>query len=535
MKSFFSPITRKRLARFRSMKLAWISFWMLAGLYVLSLGSGLIANGNPLYVQYKGKSYFPIFSYYPEDTFVQNSTKTRPDYKKIRSLPGFAQNPDNFMIFAPVKFGPLESVDPGSIQTANHVTVTIKQIPRLGTININHVGIIKRANQAGSFFNINNSDVRGLNFFNFFKYNKIFEPNKKLEQALFLRFDNKDCPRICLPGKDTLEQKILVCLSTFKKRRSPPKTVRITLKDPITVDTAPEILVFDKAAKLIKDQSGLWNELPEKTRQMIIEKIRDRFKGFVAPFVFKKGDFSFNVKFDKEEIRFPYPPTKGHWLGIDSAGRDVLARILYGLRISLSFGLILVCASMFLGTMAGALQGYFGGLTDIAGQRFIEIWSALPFLYVMILLGSVYGRSFMLLLVCYGIFNWIGISYYMRAEFLRLRKLPFVESAKCMGIGPRKIIFKHILPNALVPIVTFFPFSLVGAIGSLAALDYLGFGLPPPTASWGELLSQAQSFRWAWWLILYPSLALFVVMLLGVFIGEGVRNAFDPKQYSRLR
>ena len=212
----------------------------------------------------------------------------------------------------------------------------------------------------------------------------------------------------------------------------------------------------------------------------------------------------------------------------------MLARVLYGLRTSLTFGMMLVGGSMLLGIFAGALQGYYGGAIDITAQRLIEMWSALPFLYIMILMGSVYGRSFSLLLFCYGLFNWIGISYYIRAEFLRLRKQPFVEAANCMGISSYKIIFKHILPNALVPVITFFPFSLVGAIGSLAALDYLGFGLPPPTPSWGELLFQAQQFRWAWWLILYPSAALFAVMLFGVFIGEGLRNAYDPKRYSRL-
>jgi microcin C transport system permease protein len=164
----------------------------------------------------------------------------------------------------------------------------------------------------------------------------------------------------------------------------------------------------------------------------------------------------------------------------------------------------------------------------------IEIWSALPFLYIMILMGSIYGRSFGLLLFCYGIFNWIGISYYMRAEFLRLRALPFVDSARCMGIPAGTIMLRHIFPNAITPVLTFFPFSLVGAIGALAALDYLGFGLPPPTPSWGQLLHQAQQFRWAWWLILYPSLAIFTVMLLGVFIGEGVRDAYDPRRYSRM-
>jgi microcin C transport system permease protein len=200
----------------------------------------------------------------------------------------------------------------------------------------------------------------------------------------------------------------------------------------------------------------------------------------------------------------------------------------------MTFGLVLVFLSMALGVVIGAVQGYFGGAVDIAGQRFTEIWSALPFLYVVILLGSVYGRSFLLLLFCYGIFNWIGISYYMRAEFLRLRRQTFVEAARAMGLSHRRVIFRHVLPNALVPLITFSPFYLVGAIGSLAALDYLGFGLPPPTPSWGELLQQAQQFRWAWWLILYPSLALFVVMLLGVFVGEGVRNAYDPRPFSRM-
>ena len=240
------------------------------------------------------------------------------------------------------------------------------------------------------------------------------------------------------------------------------------------------------------------------------------------------------IRFSKEDVLFPFRPVQGHWLGIDSAGRDVLARMLYGLRTSLTFGFLLVLATMVVGVLVGAVQGYYGGVVDIVGQRVIEIWDSLPFLYILILMGSVFGRSFALLLVCYGIFNWVGISYYMRAEFLRLRRQAFVEAARCLGLPGRRIILQHILPNALVPVITFFPFSLVGAIGILAALDYLGFGLPPPTPSWGELLSQAQEYRWAWWLTLYPSLILFVVMLLGVFIGEGVRSAFDPKRFSRM-
>jgi microcin C transport system permease protein len=164
----------------------------------------------------------------------------------------------------------------------------------------------------------------------------------------------------------------------------------------------------------------------------------------------------------------------------------------------------------------------------------IEIWSALPFLYIMILIGSVLGRSFLLLLICFGLFNWIGISTYMRAEFLRLRGRPFIESARCQGLGPVRIIFRHILPNALTPLITLFPFSLVGAIAALSALDFLGFGLPPLAPRWGELLNQAQAHRGAWWLVVFPSSTLFVVMILAVLIGEGLRDAFDPKPKSRM-
>ncbi|MFQ5485053.1 MAG: ABC transporter permease subunit, partial [Desulfobacterales bacterium] len=279
---------------------------------------------------------------------------------------------------------------------------------------------------------------------------------------------------------------------------------------------------------------NFWNLISTRDREMLSDLIQGRFSGPVDSVSVTVNNRPYKVDFIKEDVRFPFAPVRGHMMGIDGAGRDVLARVLYGLRTSLTFGLMLVAFSVTMGIIAGALQGYYGGILDITGQRLIEIWSALPFLYIMILMGSTYGRSFSLLLFIYGLFNWIGISYYIRAEFLRLRKQPFVESAICMGISNRKIIFKHILPNAMVPVITFFPFSLVGAIGALAALDYLGFGLPPPTPSWGELLFQAQQYRWAWWLILYPSIALFMVMLLGVFVGEGVRNAYDPKRFTRL-
>ena len=234
------------------------------------------------------------------------------------------------------------------------------------------------------------------------------------------------------------------------------------------------------------------------------------------------------------EVSFPFRPVPEHPFGIDAGGRDVYARVVHGMRIALVFGLVLAFLGMFFGLVIGAIEGYFGGKTDILLQRFTEVWSAIPFLYVMIFIGSTMGRSFTVLLVCYAVFNWITVSHYMRAEFLRLRGRTFVEAAKAQRFSTARIIFVHILPNALTPLITLFPFLLMGAIGSLAALDFLGFGLPPMTPSCGELMQEAQQFRFAWWLIVFPAAALFVVMLLTVLVGEGLRDAFDPRQKSKL-
>ena len=231
---------------------------------------------------------------------------------------------------------------------------------------------------------------------------------------------------------------------------------------------------------------------------------------------------------------FPFRPVPEHPFGIDAGGRDVYSRVVHGMRIALLFGLVLSLTGMFFGLVVGAAEGYFGGIVDMLCQRFTEIWSAMPFLYVMIFIGATIGRSFTLLLICYAIFNWISVSYYMRAEFLRLRRRTFVEAAKVEGLSTLRILFVHILPNALTPLITLFPFLLMGAIGTLASLDFLGFGLPPMTPSCGELLAEAQQYRSAWWLVVFPSLALFIVMLLTVFVGEGLRDAFDPRQTSKL-
>jgi microcin C transport system permease protein len=230
----------------------------------------------------------------------------------------------------------------------------------------------------------------------------------------------------------------------------------------------------------------------------------------------------------------PTPPTWQNLLGTDDRGRDILTRLLYGFRISFSFALLITFASMALGTIIGAIQGYFGGLFDLSMQRLIEIVSALPFLYIIIIIGSSLGTGFWILLLLFTLFNWIDISYYIRSDFYKLRETPFVEASRAMGVTDSKIMFRHILPNALTPIITFLPFDLIGAIFSLSALDFLGFGLPAPTPSIGELLHQGMSNINSYWLSLYPAIFLFLILLLIAFVGEGVRDAFDPKEYYRM-
>lgn len=534
---FKNPITQKRIRRFKEVKRAYFSLYVLIGLYSISLGSELISNSNPLYVRFNNRSYFPVIKFYPEDIFARNGKKTRPDYKKLNALSVFKRNPDNFMIFPPIPYGPFESIDPASIEVSDYVTIVFTTMPMIGTVNIKKDYSIARSVSFGSFIGMKDGQAKGLYLTQFFRI------SDSLKQAIELRFKNLNAPFISEMGKRSNGGEFSISLSTFTPRKRPPNTVRLTFRE-VEPNSGPDLqkpaeLFFQKNLEMDRHMSNeennnFWNAISSRDREMLSGLIQGRFSGPVDSVTLTVNDRRYIANFIKEDVRFPFAPVRGHMMGIDGAGRDVLARVLYGLRTSLTFGLMLVAFSVTMGIIAGALQGYYGGILDITGQRFIEIWSALPFLYIMILMGSIYGRSFSLLLFIYGLFNWIGISYYIRAEFLRLRKQPFVESAKCLGISNYKIIFKHILPNAMVPVITFLPFSLVGAIGALAALDYLGFGLPPPTPSWGELIFQAQQYRWAWWLILYPSMVLFIVMLLGIFIGEGVRNAYDPKQYSRL-
>ncbi len=233
---------------------------------------------------------------------------------------------------------------------------------------------------------------------------------------------------------------------------------------------------------------------------------------------------------NKKVDEYPSAPSSKNWFGTDDRGRDVLTRLIYGYKYSIAYAVLTWLVSTILGVMLGGVMGYFGGKVDFFGQRIVEVFQTIPVFLLLLTLISMLKPSLLLLIVVSSIFGWMGISYYARGEFLRNRKLEFVEAARGMGASTSRIIFKHILPNSLGPIITFAPFSIAGGITGLAGLDYLGFGLEVPTPSWGELLAQAhKNFTIAWWLAVFPSAALFSSLFLFVLVGDGVRDALDPK------
>jgi microcin C transport system permease protein len=258
---------------------------------------------------------------------------------------------------------------------------------------------------------------------------------------------------------------------------------------------------------------------------------------FVADLINAKGwmvwpliRYSYDTINYNLKVPAPAPPSTDNWLGTDDQGRDVVARLIYGFRISVLFGLTLTLFSALAGVSIGAFQGFYGGLLDLLGQRFIEIWAGMPMLYLLIIMASVITPNFWWLLGLMLAFSWMGFVGVVRAEFLKARKLDFVRAAQALGVSDLKIIYKHVLPNAIVATVTFMPFTLAGSITTLTGLDFLGFGLPAGSPSLGELLNQGKANLQAPWLGLSGFFVIAIMLSLLVFIGEAVRDAFDPRK-----
>lgn len=226
----------------------------------------------------------------------------------------------------------------------------------------------------------------------------------------------------------------------------------------------------------------------------------------------------------------PSPPSKVNWLGTDDQGRDVLARLIYGFRVSVLFGLILTIVTSIIGVAAGAIQGFYGGKVDLIGQRLLEVWSSVPTLFVLIIIASMVTPTFWILLVILLLFGWMALVGVVRTEFLRARNLDYVLAARALGVADRTLMFRHLLPNAMVATITFVPFVMVSAVTSLTALDFLGFGLPPGSASLGEMVGQGKNNLHAPWIGISVFIVLAMLLTLLVFIGEGVRDAVDPNR-----
>jgi microcin C transport system permease protein len=240
--------------------------------------------------------------------------------------------------------------------------------------------------------------------------------------------------------------------------------------------------------------------------------------------------YSYNTINFESDLPNPAPPSDQNYLGTDDRGRDVLARLIYGFRISVWFSFALTAIGVFVGIVAGAVQGYFSGRTDLIMQRIIEVWSSMPELYLLIIFASIFQPSIWLLLILLSLFGWMGLSDYVRAEFLRGRNLDYVRAARAMGLSNYSIMSRHLLPNSLTPVITFLPFRISGAILALTSLDFLGLGVPPTTPSLGELLAQGKENIEAWWLSLSAFVVLVGTLMLLIFIGEALREAMDTRR-----
>ncbi len=257
--------------------------------------------------------------------------------------------------------------------------------------------------------------------------------------------------------------------------------------------------------------------------------IRDRIttNGNFAVFPLNRYSYDSLNYFAKEPN--PAPPSAENWLGTDDRGRDVLARLLYGFRVSVLFALALTVIGVLVGTLTGALMGFFGGRFDLFSQRAIEIWSSMPELYLLIIFASIFEPSLALLIILLSLFGWMGLSDYVRAEFYRNRSLDYVKAARALGLSNVQIMWRHILPNSLTPVITFLPFRMSAAILALTSLDFLGLGVPPTTPSLGELLAQGKANLDAWWISLSTFAVLVVTLLLLTFMGDALRDAFDTR------
>ncbi|MFW5781971.1 MAG: ABC transporter permease subunit [Candidatus Muiribacteriaceae bacterium] len=466
--ALLSPIIRKRLKKFTTIKRGYYSFLIILAVYVLSFFSEFLINGNALMVKYDGELYFTAYSSVQLKKNVnEKSRKARMDY------------------FGAVKYSDFNESQMSELKS--------KRILAENRYNQYRVLKVISDDEFDTLYATQDGMLSRLEFAE--KVNTVSQQELNKLRRTFERAEENY--NTALEFRDATPEKIASLKTDYEEIKK----------------------VKEYVSKSHRRLSELFND-SENDNWAIM-----------APYSYGPNE----SLLDELDTNPPTPPDSKHWVGTDDRGRDVLARLVYGFRISMSFALLVVVAGYTLGVIVGALVGFFGGKFDFITMRFIEIWSSMPFLFTVMIIASIMVPNFLLLVIILSLWGWIGTAWYIRAEFLREKNRDYVQAAQAIGVSNTKIIFRHILPNSLTPLISFLPFSIISGIGSLVSLDFLGFGLPAPTPSWGELLNQGIGNINSWWIAIAPIGAMFLTLMLVTFIGEAVREAFDPKVYSRLR
>ena len=510
---------RLRLRRFRRIKRGYYSFVLLVCAYAFTFVLPFFIGSRALLVQHDGTWYFPSARSYFRDIFSIGST----NIVSAKSLDQRATGELSVNPLAEANYGDLQSQYRGDAQRVARLSPLQRQ--RLYREEMSKDDLARLETEEQTFRDQQLASDQAFLKITLSRYmvkrldpHEVLLPDEKIElHDEFYQFNE-------------LERKAF--LKKFTRLQEIVSANRLAL-----LALQGESLSAAQHQELTASLIAMPTPLEQAQQDGLNIETADQF--VVMPFIpfgpFKSVAGVPETPFEKD-ISLPTPPDGRNWLGTDNSGRDLLARLVYGFRISITFALMVVTFAYVFGTAVGAILGYYGRWVDIIGQRFVEIWAAIPILYIVMILADIFGRQFLLLVGILTAFSWIGITYYVRGEFYREKTKDYVSAAIATGEGDFAIIFRYVLPNALTPIISFAPFAIVGTIVALVSLDFLGFGLPVPTPSWGEVLKQAKEAGMdEWHLVVFPMGAMFLTLQLVVFIGEAVREAFDPKVFSRLR
>jgi len=505
-----TSLFRIRLRKFRRIKRGYYSFLLLVGAYLLTFLLPFLMSNRAIMAQYRGTWHFPAFrSYFHDVLGVGSGNIVKASTLGQVEARGLAIASDSEALYRDLK---QQYIDDArlieSLSPLGRKRLRGEQLSPSEETSLKNEEAAESKTQA-------EENMRRLQ-------TALSEVMRKYASGKRLRPTERVQYKEELSGMPATERQ------AFKKKLEEIR--RLAKKHPLARRMAQGTDLSENEREelkqlLLSEETSLQQALGKQLNDSDLDNF------VVMPFF----DHS---PYEKVEgmARAPARPEWPHIMGTDAGGRDIFTRMAYAFRLSITLSLIVVGVAYTFGTLTGAFLGYYGRWLDILGLRVVEVWGAIPFLYTVMILGQIFGKNFLLLCGILAAFGWMSITYLIRGEFYREKSRDYVAAAIATGESNMAIIFKHILPNALTPIITYAPFALVGTISALVALDYLGFGLPASEPSWGQLLRQARDEGLNdWHLIVFPLGAMFITLQLIVFIGEAVREAFDPKVFSRLR